>query len=91
MNFYGSYMACVISFEVECILKSSRNTGCIIIGGCPIFYNPTDSTSYSGSTTFELSSLGDGVRTSDLEDLKANAIKCLTDGFFRKLLDLEEV
>ena len=35
--------------------------------------------------------MGDGVRTSDLEDLKANAIKCLTDGFFKKLLDLEEV
>ena len=59
---------------------------------CPIlFLMPTDSTSYSGNTTFELSSLGDGVRTSDLEDLKANAIKCLTDGFFKKLLDLEEV
>ena len=51
----------------------------------------TDSASYNGSATFELSSLGDGVRTSDLEDLKSNAIKCLTDGFFKKLLDLEEV
>ena len=49
------------------------------------------SASYGGSSTFEVSSLGDGVRTSDLEDLKANAMKCLTDGFFKKLLDLEEV
>ena len=53
--------------------------------------NTTDSTSYTSNATFELSSLGDGVRTSDLEDLKANAIKYLTDGFFKKLLDLEEV
>ena len=64
---------------------------------CPVWcysfnVHMPDSTSYSGNTiTFELSSLGDGVRTSDLEDLKANAIKCLTDGFFKKLLDLEEV
>ena len=49
------------------------------------------SASYGGSLAFEVSSLGDGVRTSDLEELKANATKCLTDGFFKKLLDLEEV
>ena len=55
------------------------------------FSNTPDSASSSANAAFDLSSLGDGVRTSDLEDLKANAVKCLTDGFFKKLLDLEEV
>ena len=57
-----------------------------------LFSLPSDqSVSFGGNSTFEVSSLGDGVRSSDLQDLKTNAVKCLTDGFFKKLLDLEEV
>ena len=52
---------------------------------------PDQSTSFDGTSKFEVTTLGDGVRTSDLEDLKASAPKCLTDGLFKKLLDLEEV
>ncbi len=42
-------------------------------------------------TTFDLSGSGDSVRPQDLEQLKTNSVKCLTDTLFKKLLDMEEV
>ena len=41
--------------------------------------------------TSDLSGLSEGVRVSDLEQLKTDSAKCLTDGLFKKLLDVEEV
>ena len=35
--------------------------------------------------------LSEGVRSADIERLKTNATKCLTDTFFKKILDVEEV
>ena len=43
------------------------------------------------NSTFDLSALSDGVKLSDLEQLKTDAGKCITDGLFKKLLDMEEV
>jgi len=42
-------------------------------------------------TTYDLSSLSEGVKVLDLEQLKTDAVKCLTDSLFKKLLDVEEV
>jgi len=42
-------------------------------------------------TTYDLSTLSEGVKISDLEQLKTDAAKCLTDSLFKKLLDVEEV
>lgn len=38
-----------------------------------------------------MSTLNEGVRSSDLELLKTNSVKCITDTLLKKLLDLEEV
>lgn len=35
--------------------------------------------------------MGEGAKVSDLEQLKTDAVKCLTDSLFKKLLDVEEV
>ena len=49
----------------------------------------------SGATSEEVNfdplMLSEGVTSQDLEQLKTNSVKCLTDTFFKKLLDLEEV
>ncbi len=45
----------------------------------------------SGDLTFDLSSVGEGVSAADLESLKIDIGKSLTDGLFKKLLDVEEV
>ena len=50
-----------------------------------------DYSSAVDSTAFDLSNLTEGVRAYDLEQLKLNSVKCLTDSLFKKLLDLEEV
>ena len=42
-------------------------------------------------TTYDLSTLSERVKISDLEQLKTDAAKCLTDSLFKKLLDVEEV
>ncbi|XP_064397234.1 nuclear pore complex protein Nup205-like isoform X2 [Halichondria panicea] len=44
----------------------------------------------SGDLTFDLSSVGEGVSAADLESLKIDIGKSLTDGLFKKLLDVEE-
>jgi hypothetical protein len=41
--------------------------------------------------SFDPSALCEGVRAQDLDQLKVNSVKCLTDALFKKLLDLEEV
>ncbi len=45
----------------------------------------------SDDLTFDLSSVGEGVSAADLESLKTDIGKSLTDGLFKKLLDVEEV
>lgn len=45
----------------------------------------------TADSTFDLSSIGEGVKVSELNALKENIGKCLKDGLFKKLLDLEEV
>ena len=47
--------------------------------------------SHHTDTTYDLSTLNEGVKILDLEQLKTDAVNCLTYLLFRKLLDMEEV
>ncbi len=51
----------------------------------------TTASSSVQDATFDLSNLSNGVRSSDLEELRRDIVKCLTDGLFKKLLDMEQV
>lgn len=42
-------------------------------------------------TTFDLSSLSEGVSAADLETLKMSINRCLPSSLFEQLLDVEEV
>ena len=42
-------------------------------------------------TTFDLSSLSDGVSASDVEMMKSFIARCLPNSLFKQLLDLEDV
>ena len=42
-------------------------------------------------TTFDLSSLSEGVSPGDLESLKMSIGRCLPSSLFQQLLDVEEV
>ena len=42
-------------------------------------------------TTFDLSSLSDGVSTADIEQVKGSVGRCLPSSLFKQLLDMEEV
>ena len=56
-----------------------------------VFSGGDDVSGLMGESGSAAGVLSEGVRSHDLQQLRTNIGKCLTDTLFKKLLDLEEV
>ena len=74
----------VLMMELSCFDNKSSAVFTFLPSDYPYQSHHTDS-------TYDLSTLSEGVKISDLEQLKTDAVKCLADSLFKKLLDVEEV